>query len=137
VYLRVEPPAVVRVLTATLLACAAALGCGQDRSAGGQVDIAWSVASAPSTASDTAATITLRDPSGRPLSGARLRLEAQMDHPGMAAVVVPFVERTAGTYVASLQFSMAGDWILVASGELADGHRLTSQFAVAGVKGAQ
>ena len=53
-----------------------------------------------------------------PSTGARLRLEGLMSHPGMAPVVAEVVERGDGAYDAPLQFTMAGDWILFVTGQL-------------------
>jgi hypothetical protein len=51
----------------------------------------------------------------------------------MAPVVADVSERGDGVYEARLQFSMAGDWMLVLTGELADGRRITKQLEVPGV----
>ena len=136
-YVRVEPAALVRLLTASLLACAAAIGCAQDGAAARQVDVAWTVSPSPSITAETNASITLRDRAHTPVAGAHLRLEAQMAHPGMAPIVVPLEEQSAGIYTGAVRFSMAGDWVLVATGDLPDGSRLTSQFAVGGVAGSR
>ena len=50
-----------------------------------------------------------------------------MSHPGMAPVVADVVERGDGVYDAPLQFTMAGDWILLVTGQLADGRGLKSE----------
>jgi hypothetical protein len=52
----------------------------------------------------------------------------------MVPVVVDAVESPGGTYVGRLQFSMAGDWLLVVSGSLADGTRVTEQLELPGVR---
>ena len=62
-----------------------------------------------------------------PASGAKLRLEAHMSHPGMTPVVADAVDRGRGAYEAQLQFTMVGDWVIVASGTLADGRRITKE----------
>jgi hypothetical protein len=78
--------------------------------------------------------MTLRDRDQKPVTGARLRLEGLMSHPGMAPVVADVVERDAGTYDAPLQFTMAGDWILLVTGQLADGTPLNKRIEIAGVR---
>ena len=57
-----------------------------------------------------------------------------MSHPGMAPVVSVMQERENGTYVAPIEFTMAGDWILVVSGDLPQRGRLTRQIEVVGVR---
>ena len=41
----------------------------------------------------------------------------------MAPVVADVIERGDGEYEAPLQFTMAGDWILLVTGQLPDGSR--------------
>lgn len=70
------------------------------------------------------ATLTLADENGLPLTGADLQVEAHMTHPGMAPVVRPAAEIEPGVYEAEFVVTMAGPWILVASGTLDDGRRV-------------
>jgi len=79
----------------------------------------------PASHEETRLQLTLRDTSGRPVRGARLRVEAHMSHPGMAPVLAEAREQADGVYAARLDLTMAGDWTLVASGELADGTVIT------------
>jgi hypothetical protein len=72
-----------------------------------------------------------------PVTGAKLQCAAQMSHPGMAPIIATIAERKPGVYEARLQFSMAGDWVLVASGELPDGQRIESSFRVPDVQPAK
>jgi hypothetical protein len=82
--------------------------------------------------------ITLRDISrNATIDGARLRLEGHMSHPGMTPVTTSVAERGPGEYEAQLRFSMAGDWVLVLTGDLPDGRRLTRQLDVVGVRPAE
>ena len=83
--------------------------------------------SSPTAGRQTRALVRLRDASGRPVRGARLQVEGHMTHPGMAPVTGAVIERTAGSYEARIHLSMAGDWILVMTGALADGSRITKE----------
>ena len=99
------------------------------------INIAWTLEpSPPIVGTPVVARITLRDRDQKPVIGARLRLEGLMSHPGMAPVVAEVVERGDGAYDAPLQFTMAGDWILLVTGQLADGSQLKKQIEIAGVR---
>ncbi len=132
-HLRVASPPLARALIAAVAACAAAAACG-----GPAADVAVSVALAeasPRAGADTIARVTLRDARGRPVSGARVQIEAHMPHPGMMPVVAEAADRGAGIYEARVRFTMAGDWILVAAGQLADGSRIAPEdLSVRGVR---
>jgi hypothetical protein len=109
-------------------AIALATGCGS-RSA--DVGIVWTIEPSALVAGSTATVaLTLTPTNGAPASGATIRLEAHMSHPGMTPVVADAVDRGRGAYEAQLQFTMAGDWMLVASGTLADGRRMTKETRV-------
>lgn len=111
-----------------LAACCAvviAAGCGRGAP---DAAIAWSIEPPALIAGSTATVaLTLTSGGGAPTTGAKLRLEAHMSHPGMPPAVADFVEREGGRYEARLQLGMAGDWMLVASGTLADGTRITRE----------
>jgi hypothetical protein len=69
------------------------------------------------------AVVSVRDADGVAVHGARLQLEALMSHPGMAPVVAALSENN-GIYSAPVEFTMAGDWVVMTSGTLADGRRV-------------
>jgi YtkA-like len=76
----------------------------------------------------------LIDPDGKPASGARITLEADMSHPGMAPVFAEASETAPGQYQALLKFGMAGDWIVILHVRLPGGQTLERQFNVSGVR---
>jgi len=90
--------------------------------------------SPPLAGSDTVARITLRDSARNPVLGAKVHLEGLMSHPGMKPVLSEAVERSGGTYEATLRLTMEGDWTLVLAGELRDGTRITKQLDLSGVR---
>jgi len=77
--------------------------------------------------------LKVTDVSGKPVTGARIRLEGDMSHAGMTPVFAEAQETGDGTYRASLELSMAGDWVVVVRGVLRDGRQLERQFEVNGV----
>lgn len=83
-----------------------------------------------------AATITLRvaDATGRPVTGAAVRLEGDMSHAGMTPVFGEASELEPGRYRAVLEFTMAGDWVVLVHLTLPDGQKVERQFDVKGVR---
>jgi hypothetical protein len=99
------------------------------------VSVTWTLdPSPPVVGTPIVVRVTLRDREQKPLNGARLRLEGLMSHPGMAPVAAAVVEKGDGAYEAPLQFTMAGDWILLLTGELPDGSPVKKQIEIAGVR---
>lgn len=80
-------------------------------------------------------TITLRvtEASGKPITGARIKLEGNMAHPGMAPVFADTIEIEPGGYRGTMELSMAGDWFVLVHVILADGRQLDRQFEIKGV----
>ncbi|HEX7334351.1 MAG TPA: FixH family protein [Pyrinomonadaceae bacterium] len=83
-----------------------------------------------------AATIDLKltDKNGAPVGGARVDLEGNMSHAGMAPVSVETKEIETGKYRGTLQLTMAGDWIVLVHITLADGQKLQRQIELSGVR---
>ena len=80
------------------------------------------------------ATIQLKDRAGRPVAGAKVVLEGNMSHPGMAPLSAATMETEAGIYQGHLTLPMAGDWVFLAHITLADGQKLDRQTDVPGVR---
>jgi hypothetical protein len=113
------------------MACAV-VSCGRVES---PVAVGWSLEPAPpASGRETVARVTLTDAAGKPVPGARLRIEGHMSHPGMAPITTGLTEIADGRYEGRVRFSMAGDWVLVVTGELPDGTRLNRQIEVTGVQ---
>jgi hypothetical protein len=72
--------------------------------------------------------IALTDGFERPWAGASLQVEAHMEHPGMAPVIVSAVERGPGVHATDLKFTMAGSWVVYVTGQLPDGRRIRSRM---------
>ena len=88
----------------------------------------------PVVGETTVARLTLRDEARRPIDGAKLRIEGHMSHPGMAPFIVTPEEEGDGLYEAHLEFTMAGDWILLVTGELPGQRRLSHRIEVTNVQ---
>ncbi len=56
-----------------------------------------------------------------------------MTHAGMAPVLAEAMEIEPGRYRAFVWLSMAGDWVVIAHVNLADGRKLDHQFEINGV----
>ncbi len=135
---RREPCAWLRALCLLSVAVALSLvgpGCSNanDERSGIRLSSALEPAT-PLTGTPVRVRFLLSDAAGTPVREAALRLEAHMAHPGMQPVVAPVIEVRDGAYEARLSFTMAGDWILVLDGTLADGRRYTRHIDVPDVR---
>lgn len=70
----------------------------------------------------------------RPVTGARVKLEADMTHAGMSPVFAEATEVEPGSYRATLEFTMSGDWVVLVHAALPDGQKLERQLDVKGVR---
>ena len=132
-HVRMAPEAFTGRLILWLLAfCTLTSGC---RPGAADLTASWSIEPSPPVAgTPTTVRFTLQRDARIPVTGARLRLEAHMAHPGMAPVTAEPVEQAHGTYVGRVNLTMGGDWIFVMTGELPDGSRFTEQIDVRGVR---
>ena len=71
--------------------------------------------------------------SGTRVTGARVTLEANMSHAGMAPVFAEAREIEPGRYRAIMELSMAGDWFVQVHLSLSDNRKLDRQFEIKGV----
>jgi len=134
VHVCVAPRAQRRVLIAALvISSLAVVACGPTDPADA-IRVSWTLDPSPPLAGEPiVALLSLRDSEQKPITGARLRLEGVMSHPGMAPVTAAVVERGEGVYEAALRFTMGGDWILIVSGTLPDGTPFKKQIEITGV----
>jgi hypothetical protein len=78
--------------------------------------------------------VDLSDRDGKPVTGASLKLEANMNHAGMKPVFADPKEVVPGRYDANVELTMGGDWYMLITGKLADGRKLKRTIDVPGVK---
>jgi YtkA-like protein len=120
----------------SLLASIAALGftlassCRRGPKAGERAQLSWSFSPDPPRIGPAVLSLRLTDARARPVSGARWSLEGHMMHPGRRPVVAEVTAGANGLYEARLAFSMAGDWVIVARAEWAEGGRLQQSIPV-------
>jgi hypothetical protein len=113
----------------------AGAACGRHAAYAEDVSVEWKMTPAPPIVGAPAlGEITLRDRSRRPVPGARLQVVGFMSHAGMAPIIAAVAERGDGVYQVHLQFTMGGDWILLVTGSLPDGRRLSQQIDVANAR---
>jgi YtkA-like len=120
---------VLAVASFSLLAC----GRGGGGTGGSDLDFSSTLAPAAATVGPATLTVRLRE-AGRAVTGAAVRLEAHMSHPGMAPVMADATERTPGVYDISFHFTMQGDWVLLVSAALPNGRRVERRVDIPGVR---
>ncbi len=118
------------------LALAALPACSPPGEDTGATDVKVSLATEPSPAATGPAKLllTLADASGAPLPGASLRVEASMNHAGMAPALAQAADLGEGRYAAQVDLSMGGDWYVLVDGTLADGRTLHRKLDLPGVR---
>lgn len=97
------------------------------------VTVECTITPQPPRVGNAMVTINLLDRTARPVTGAHIKLEADMSHPGMAPAFAEAGETAPGSYVGHLQFTMAGDWVILVQGALANGQRIDRQVDVKAV----
>jgi len=75
-------------------------------------------------------TISLSGATAATLERATVQVVGHMTHPGMTPVVAIVTARGPDVYDAAVDFTMPGDWVLIATVRLHDGRRLESRVPV-------
>jgi hypothetical protein len=116
-------------------ACAVALvfsGCRRSDETG-TIVVRCQVTPQPPQVGFASITADLSD-GARPVTGAVVKLEGDMSHPGMEPVFGSAKETAPGRYEGHLQLTMPGDWVILEHITLADGRKLERQLDVNGVR---
>lgn len=125
---------VLLFVAVALFAVSGLAGCGRAQNAAGVTQDSFTVTFAVEPAApvigDGELVITLKDPQGQPVSDARLAVEANMSHAGMAPVNAEATGGTDGVYRVPLQWTMAGDWYVDVKFTLSDGQSVRRRFPV-------
>lgn len=123
-----------RLGLAILLAALPTGACGRRADTSTRLDLQWTLQPAAARVGPATLTITLRDLSRNPVTGATVRLEGHMSHAGMAPVLADATDLGAGMYEIPFAFTMQGDWALLVTAVLPDGHRVERRIDVANVR---
>lgn len=123
---------VVLVAGAVLLA-AAALACQRPAPADADVRVEMDVTPQPPTEGVAQVEITLRDAGGRPLAAHGVEVEGNMTHPGMQPTFATASPAGPGRWVAELELTMGGDWLVGVDARLEDGRRVRRTLPLPGV----
>jgi hypothetical protein len=111
-----------------------ATGCRGTANDEAGISIDASIAPQPVRVGTETVLIKLTDESHQSVTGARIRVEGDMSHPGMAPVFADAVEVSPGSYQAQLNFNMGGDWVVLLHMTLSDGRKIERQMDVKGVE---
>ena len=126
-----------RVWVLTMLALVpASISAGCRRTANGAdgISITESIEPQPVRAGAETILFRLANESNQPVAGARVQVEGDMNHPGMAPVFTDAQEIAPGDYRAPLNFTMGGDWVVLFHITLSGGRRVERQMDVKGVE---
>jgi hypothetical protein len=119
-----------------LIAALSAVGCRRAKPADALagVQLGCQVNPQPPRVGPATVAVELTGADGKPVTGATLRVEGNMNHAGMKPVFGDAREVRPGRYEAHLEFSMGGDWFLLLNVTLPDGRSATRKVDVPGVK---
>lgn len=133
--IRVEETRLVPL--AMILSLLALPGCrGGDPEVDSSLGLEIGISPTPPAVGPARLIITLRDTLGNPMDGARIEVEGNMSHAGMAPVLDTARAQGNGLYVVpAFRFTMAGDWVLTVRATLPGGENAAIRKAV-GVVGA-
>jgi YtkA-like len=109
-------------------------GCSKSSSSSRAVAMQCEISPQPARVGPTTVTLRLADGAARQITRARVVLEADMTHPGMSPVFGETKEVDPGRYQGRIDFTMAGDWVILLHITLADGQNLKRQVDVKGVQ---
>jgi hypothetical protein len=121
-------------VVALCVCLAFAQACKHKNDSVSELTLAHDVSPRPPRVGPVTITLKATDASNKPVTGARITLEGNMSHPGMAPVFAEARETAPGSYLSTMELSMAGDWNVVAHVTLSDGHKVEQQFEIKGVR---
>jgi hypothetical protein len=106
-------------------------GCRKSLPQAIEIQSSWTVTPPqPIVGADVTADLILAGENGQSLSGAVIQFEGHMDHPGMAPVIAQAQDMRNGHYSGTMRLTMAGNWTLIATGQLPGGIRFHRPLGV-------
>lgn len=106
---------------------------GCKRQTDSDLTITHEVSPQPPRVGQTTIILGLTDASGKPVTGARIRLEGNMSHAGMVPAFSEAAESEPGRYRGTMELSMAGDWQVLVHVALPNNLNVERQFEIKGV----
>jgi hypothetical protein len=125
----------MRWILTIFIAAMAVVGCQRGADNANDFTASLSVTPDPPRVGAAQVAVSLRDTVGQPVTGAQVELEGTMSHAGMTPVIAAATEDAPGVYRADLEFTMAGDWIIIVRATLTDGRTWQRQIDLPGVQG--
>lgn len=114
-----------------VVTCVLLCGCrNQSASTTTNLTVSYEVSPLPARVGDVTITIRMKGGSNEPIAGARIKLEGNMSHAGMAPVFADATEISPGQYRTKMNLSMAGDWHVLVHLTLPDGRELDREFEI-------
>jgi len=109
-------------------------GCHHSADVSSRLAIEFETKPVPAQVGVATATFTITDAAGVPVTGGHFSTEADMTHAGMSPVFGEVQEVRPGRYESRLDLAMAGDWVILLHGTLANGEKLERQFDLRNVR---
>ena len=134
---RKPPELKVACRALVVLACAAflfAASCSRPSESPDSITVEHEISPEPVVVGLATITLKLANAGGKPITGAKIAIEANMSHAGMSPLFVDALEQPPGRYQAIVKFPMAGDWILLLHITLPGGKKVERQIEVRGVR---
>lgn len=127
-------PLLLKLKILLLVLCVLTTGCQSSGEAQPDIRLDWKIEPSPPRMGKTTLSLTLRDSTGHLITGADVKLEGNMSHPGMKPVIANAEEVEPGQYSAEMNFTMAGDWFVIVTTSIGDSTEVEKQIKVPGVR---
>lgn len=130
--LRVQAIGLRYICVMVLLVVVAGCGRMQASNMPAQDGFAMSMVAQPSppVVGDGQLIVTIADPTGKPVTDARLEVEGNMSHAGMKPSFGTVTAAADGQYTVAIRWTMAGDWYVDIKATLADGRVIARRFPI-------